>query len=194
MLEVADTTVILIAGKTESGKGTVVEHLEHLFKHTNPTKFNVIRCSLSTYIRETLKNDFYWDGEDTPESRKAMAEMYRIGTEFYPYHMARRVWERDILPNLGRVKKNVILVESFREKVNYTYFNNLRMEKQIKDLFTLRVNRPEHESTQKLTNHVSEIDLDIWNFDYNIQNNSTIEELKEKVLVSYLYFLHFINK
>ena len=79
------TVLILISGKSESGKGTVAEELTKFF--SEDIRDNVIRCSLSTYVRTIAKQDFYWDGIDTPESRKFMAELYRVGTEFYPYHI-----------------------------------------------------------------------------------------------------------
>lgn len=170
--------IILISGKSNSGKGTVAKILEEDIKNKN---INVIRCSLSTYIREITKNDFYWDGVDTLESRKFMAEVYRIGTEFYPYHMARRVWERDIEPYANN--NSIVIVESFREKVNYDYFNKLLKENIIDSIITIRVTRPYFNAINDeiMENHVSESDLDDFLFDYHIDNNNTVEELNIKV-------------
>ena len=197
------TIVIMISGKSESGKGTVATEIENILKEHQ--EYNVIRCSLSTYIRDIARRDFYWDGIDTPESRKFMAETYRVGTEFYPYHMARRVWERDIEPkllhtkeivtNLGyhqgivrtgsafiKVNKNVAIVESFREKVNYDFFKTLLDTQEIDKLTTLRVIRPEYESTAKnISNHVSEVDLDDFPFDFTIINDKGVAELQEEI-------------
>jgi len=190
-----EKVVIMIHGKSEHGKGTVAEILERRLKDIK--EFNVIRCSLSTWIRETMKKDFYWDGIDTPESRKCMAEIYRVGTEFYPYHMARRVWERDIklkvihaisirkggcTVGLQEIEKNIIIVESLREKVNYDFFEMLLKEGSIDDLITVSVERPGYESTQKLTNHVSEVDLDDFIFDYLIVNDGSLEDLENKTV------------
>lgn len=195
--------VIMISGKSESGKGTVAIEIENILKQRQD--YNVIRCSLSTYIRDLAWRDFYWDGVDSPESRKFMAEVYRIGTEFYPYHMARRVWERDIQPkilrtkeivtNLGyhqgivrtgsafiKVNKNVAIIESFREKVNYDFFKALLDANEINKLVTLRVIRPGYESTAKnISKHVSEIDLDDFSFDFTVENAGSVDELLEKV-------------
>lgn len=184
----SSTIVILVSGKSESGKGTVAEELERLLKMY--PEFNVIRCSLSTYIRDVAKKDFYWNGIDTPESRKFMAEVSRIGTEFYPYHMARRVWERDIERNLLRayidkesgktveITHNIAIVESFRELVNYNYFKLLQGEGKIADIRTIRVHRPDYTSTANaISNHISESDLDDFEFDYHILNKSSVEKL-----------------
>ena len=169
--------IILISGKSHSGKGSVAETIENNLKTKNK---HVIRCSLSTYIRNIARNDFYWNGVDTLESRKFMAEVYRIGTEFYPYHMARRVWDRDIKPYA--LYNTIAIVESFREKVNYDYFEILLNKNIIDDIITIRINRPEFNDIQneEMENHVSESDLDDFIFDYYIDNNSTIEELKIK--------------
>jgi len=170
--------VILISGKSNAGKGEVAIKLENLFKSQNK---HVIRCSLSTYIRQIAKKDFYWNGIDTLESRKFMAEVYRVGTVFYPHHMARRVWERDIEPFVN--KDTIAIVESFREKVNYDYFDFLLQFKHIDKLTTIRVERPNFNAIQneEMENHVSESDLDNFEFDYVIENSGTVEELDEKL-------------
>jgi len=170
--------IILISGKSNTGKGTVAKIIEQILKSQNK---HTIRCSLSTYIRNVAKEDYYWDGIDTLESRKFMAESYRIGTEFYPYHMARRVWERDIKPFAN--KYTIAIVESFREKVNYDYFCNLLDEGIINNITTIRVVRPYFNAIKDrdMENHVSESDVDNFNFDYVIKNSGTVEELYEKL-------------
>jgi len=170
--------IILIGVKSNSGKGTTAIKLEQLLRNKGE---HVIRCSLSTYIRELAKDDFYWNGIDTLESRIFMGEVYRIGTDFYPYHMARRVWERDILPYVN--KDTIAIVESFREKVNYDYFDMLLKENIINKITTIKVVRPNFNAIQNEDHekHVSESDLDDFVFDYVIENSGTIEELDEKL-------------
>ena len=170
--------ILLISGKSNTGKGTVAEIIEQILKSQNK---HVIRCSLSTYIRNVAKEDYYWDGVDILESRKFMAESYRIGTEFYPYHMARRVWEKDIKPYAN--KNTIVIVESFREKVNYDYFCSLLDEGLIDNITTIRVVRPFFNAIKdrELENHVSESDVDNFNFDYVIKNSGTVKELYEKL-------------
>lgn len=171
------TTIIMISGKAHSGKGSFADKLVQILKQSNK---NIIRCSLSTYIRDITKNDFFWDGIDTTEARKFMGEVYRLGTELiYPYHMARRVWERDILPNLK--EDNIVIIESLREKNNLDYFQQLKEQGLINEIATVRVTRPNYsdikESQQK---HVSETDMDNYKFDYYIYNDSTIDNLYNK--------------
>lgn len=170
--------IILVSGKSHSGKGTASEKIEQILKNQNK---HVIRCSLSTYIRQIAKTDFYWNGIDTLESRIFMSEVYRIGTNFYPYHMARRVWERDIQPYAN--KDTIAIIESFREKVNYDYFVELFKQRIIDDILTIRIIRPKFDDIkdEKQKQHVSETDLDNFNFDYVVENNGTIEELEEKL-------------
>lgn len=143
---------------------------------------HIIRCSLSTYIREIAKKDFYWDGIDTLESRKLMGEIYRIGTEFYPYHMSRRVWERDIQP-YAKVN-SIVIVESFREKVNYDFFTLLKTIGYIKKIITIRVIRPNFNDilNKAWEKHVSESDLDNFEFDKVIINDGTIGDLGLKIM------------
>lgn len=174
------TNILLLSGKSGNGKGTAASIIREKLKMNS--NLNVIQCSLSTYIRQITKDDFYWDGIDTPESRKFMAETYRVGTEFYSYHMMRRVWERDIQPNLVEDKINIAIVESFRELVNYDYCLILKNEKKISDISTIRIERPEYDVAGKeLKTHVSEVDLDNFDFDWTIINDKGIVELKEKI-------------
>lgn len=173
------TTIIMVGGKSHSGKGTFSQNLEKLLKQTDK---NIIRCSLSTYIRDITKNDFYWNGKDTTEARQFMGEVYRLATELiYPYHMARRVWERDILPNLK--DDNIVIIESLREKNNLDYFQQLKEQGLINKIVTIKVIRPDYsdikESQQK---HVSETDLDNYEFDHYIYNDGTIEDLHIKAI------------
>lgn len=170
--------IILVSGKSHSGKGTSSEIIEQILKNQNK---HVIRCSLSTYIRQIAKDDFYWDGIDTLESRIFMSEVYRVGTDFYPYHMARRVWERDIQPYANR--DTIVVVESFREKVNYDYFKMLLEQEIINNILTIRIIRPKFDDIkdEKHKQHVSESDLDDFDFDYVVENDGTVEELDIKL-------------
>ena len=170
--------IILVSGKSNSGKGVVSRKIKELLD--DQEKYTIL-CSLSTYIRDVAKEDYFWDGIDTLKSRKFMAESYRVGTEFYPYHMARRVWERDILPYSSTYK--IAIVESFREKVNYDYFKILLDEGLINKITTIRVERPDFNAIKNKEHekHVSEVDLDDFKFDYVIENSGTVEELDEKL-------------
>ena len=189
-----NNTIFLISGKSNSGKGEVSCRLEELFKADNS---NVIRCSLSTYIRDILQNDFYWDGHsDMINARKFMAETYSLGSVIYPYHMARRVWERDIMPNLNN-NENFIIVESFRELQNYEYFKLLQDDNLVSKIITIRVTRPNFSVVdEELSEHVSEVDLDDFDFNYNIVNGGNIKQLYEKVDEVYknLKMIEFYNQ
>lgn len=152
-------SIIMISGKSSTGKGTIAEELENRFIDMD---YFVLRVSLSTYIREITKNDFFWDGKDTVESRKFMAEVYRLGTELiYVYHMARRIWEWEIADFLSfhPYDKKLVIVESFREPQNWEFFDILQKEDKIDKLLTVRVVRPgadDATTDEELKEHVSE--------------------------------------
>lgn len=169
----------MISGKAHNGKSEFAKELEKLL---NQTDKNIIRCSLSTYIRDITKNDFFWNGEDTSEARRFMGEVYRLGTELiYPYHMARRVWERDIIPNLK--EDNIVIIESLREKNNLDYFIDLKNQGLINEVITVKVIRPGYSDIDKTQQkHISETDMDNYKFDYYIYNDETINELYYKAV------------
>ena len=172
--------LILVGGKSHSGKGTFSENLETILLNKR-LNLNVIRCSLSTYIRKITKEDFYWDGNDSSEVRNFMGEVYRLGTKIYPYHMARRVWERDIVPSLTD-SFNIIIIESFRELNNYIYFKELEEKKLIDKIITINIERPNfNDITKDMQKHISETDLDNFAFDYTIVNDKNVSDLSNKI-------------
>lgn len=172
--------IIMISGKMHSGKGTFCTLLEE--ELNNRTDYNIIRCSLSDYIRKLVVDDFYYNGsQDSKECRDFMAIVYELGTKLYPYHKSRRVWERDILPNLKN-GKNIVIIESFRERNDIDYF--IKENTKWKKIKTIRINRTHKNYDMKdnhLSNHKSENDLDNYKFDYYIENNGTIDDLKQKI-------------
>jgi len=173
-------TVILISGKSNSGKGTVA----NLIMNNISDNYNKIQSSLSTYIRDILKNDFFCDNMNTDTAREFMGEVYRLGTKIYPYHMARRVWERDNKPFLNKNKDNILVIESFRELNNYIYFKELLNKKEIDKIITIRVERPNFNilKDENRVKHISEVDLDNFDFNYYIYNNNGINELNKKII------------
>jgi len=172
--------VIMIGGKSHNGKGAVADFI---IEHSNQN-LNKIQSSLSTYIRQIAKDDFFWDGNDTDEFREFAGEVYRLGTKLYPYHMSRRVWERDNLPFIDNSKDNLVVVESLREKQNYDYYKELLGNGNIDELITIRVVRPDFTDlkNKERLQHVSETDLDNFRFDYIIGNDSTLDSLKNKTI------------
>jgi len=173
--------VLMVHGKTHSGKGCFSELLEKKLKED--TTKNIIRCSLSTFVRKLAKEDFFYEGDmDSPECRNFMAKVYEYGTKLYPYHKARRMWERDVVPLLDWRKQNIVIVESFREQNDIVYFEMLRNDMYINNISTLKIERPNFEmKNYVVASHISENDLDNYNFQYHILNDGNINDLNVKV-------------
>lgn len=180
------TTIILISGKSNNGKSMVADTLYSKLteKAINTNKYRIIRSSLSTYVRDLLKNDFFFNEDDNDITRNFMQQVMELGTKVYPYHMARRVWERDNKPYLCPSLHNMVIVESFRELNNYVYYNELLKIDEITEIVTIRVNRPDFSvlKNDKLKTHVSETDLDSFEFNYTIENDGTLQELGLKTI------------
>lgn len=186
--------VIMVGGKTGTGKGTASYSLYESFRKMQGVGAACV--SLSSYIRNILANDFYYNEAvvSDNDARIFMAESYRLGTKIYPYHMMRRVWERDVLPfwyecKFNKLDRCVIIVESFRELNNYEFLDKILDKKlpQEFSLTTLRVNRDDslvsgfNERDKFLKEHISETDLDDFEFDFEIYNNQSCLYLDEKL-------------
>lgn len=180
-------TIIMISGKSNSGKGTVADGLKSYLEQIKSYNGRILKCSLSACIRTIARDYFFWDGIDTVNSRKFMAETYRLATELLDYyHMARGVWIRDILPFVARCPyhETLIIIESFREIQNWEFFQKLKDDGYVKDVITIRVDRPgaDVETVDgDLKQHVSEVDLDDFEFDFYCDNSGTLEELPWRI-------------
>lgn len=177
-----NTNIILIHGKTHSGKGAFSEILAQELKEKHST-LNIIHCSLSSYIRNLVK-DFYYEGDmDSPECREFMAKVYEYGSNLYPYHKSRRVWDKDIFPNLSITKNNLVIVESFREKNDIKYFEILQEQGLVNNIITLKIVRPQFKMKDYINaKHKSENDLNDFEFMYEILNDGSLNDLRNKVI------------
>jgi len=162
--------IILISGKARSGKDTVARILESKLSNTLITP-------LADYVKFVCQKYFGWNGIKDKNGREILQ---KIGTDII----------RKENPDFWTI---IISELHFALRNEFDYFivsdnrfpNEIEQEKIIfgNKVITLKIERPNYKSilTEEQKNHISEIALDDFEFDYIIINDGTIEDLEKKV-------------
>lgn len=164
--------IICISAKARHGKDTVAE----LLKESLENKGNkVLITHFADLLKYICKTFFGWNGEKDEKGRTLLQYIGTdvIGTKRPGY------WVMFI----------VDLLRLFENEWDYVIIPDCRypievntMEKNFETIL-LRVERPNFDNglTEAQKNHPSEVDMDNYNFDYLIYNDSDIKSLKAKV-------------
>lgn len=131
------------------------------------------------------------EGEKTARRMTVREFLQSLGTEAIRYGLHPNAWVNALFvdyldeynPVQGKIQSNWIITD--------VRFRNEAEAVQIREGVVIRVNKEDNENPFKNIKtriHVSERQLDNWNFDYVIDNNGTIEELIEKVRKMLIHF------
>lgn len=167
--------LILISGKARHGKDQLSQYIIEQFKLENK---KVIQFAYGDYLKEIAERYFGWNGEKDEQGRQLIQY---IGTDL--------VRKKLNMPNFW-VNHIVNLVRIIEDLYDYVIITDCRFPNEIKipkDIFkdnaiSIRVHRNDFKSplTREQQSHLSEIALDDYAFDYYIDNNSTLQDLKYK--------------
>lgn len=164
--------VILIGGKARSGKDTIadfmIEDLEKMGK--KPCKIQI-----GQYIKYYATRYFGWDGREETKPRTLLQE---LGTE-----VIRKKIDPDF--HIDRLIQDIRVLSHFYDTF---IVSDVRMPNEIEkpksifeDVVTIKMLRPSLELDSKQKQHSTETALDNYNnFDYIVDNNSTLEDLQIK--------------
>lgn len=166
--------IYIMAGKARNGKDTVSAMLDEIY--TKKGK-KVIKVSYGVYPKKYGKFLCNWDGNDETKPRTELQKISVESRKINPNYVVRRV-EEDI--NILSDYCDIIIITDARMKEEIYNIKN-----KFKNAISIKVERPNFESplTEEEKNHIIETALDNYDkYDYVIKNNSTIENLKQKVL------------
>ena len=169
--------IIIVSGKARHGKDTICGYIKDYCDEHNLKSVNL---AYGSYIKEYTKKITGWDGsEETKEQVRPILQ--QIGTEIV----------RDTIDNDFFVKRLCDDIKVYSYFFDVVTISDARMENELeipKQLFDnvilVNVKRENYESnlSTKEQKHRTEIGLDNYNnYDYKIINDSTLEELKNKV-------------
>jgi len=188
--------IIGISGKIGSGKGAVAEKLAEIFHSKNPVYYKIfahplkdIVAILIKYPLNTDKDNFFTDGirDYSQEDKNKFIPMYnmtigemtqKIGTEAMRNNFDPDVWTKAIFIDYDDEKNYIWIIPDCR-------FPNEIDAIKSRGGIIIRVNGDPakvNSNTKRDKTHISETALDNYKeFDYIIENNSTLEDLYAKI-------------
>ena len=166
--------VILIGGKARSGKDTLADFLtENLEKQGK----KVCKIQVGQYIKYYAMKYFGWNGEVETKPRDLLIE---LGTEIIrkkidpDFHIDRLIQDIKVLSYFY----DTFVVSDIRFPVEIE-----KPKKEFDNVTTIKMIRNSDELNDAQKSHVTETGLDSFNsFDYVIENEGSLEELKEKAM------------
>ncbi len=167
--------IFIIAGKARVGKDTTGGYIIDYLKENG---YSPIRMAYAKYLKMYAMDYFNWDGKEETKPRTLLQE---LGTEVIRIKMNK--------PNflVNRTCDDIKILSNYFDSF---VICDAREEKEItipKEVFerviSIRVNRDINVLTESQNKHFTETALDNFDkYDYVINNNGSLEELKAKVI------------
>ena len=154
-----EKNVIIINGTGGSGKDTFVEFCG---KFTN-----VVNISSVDKVKEAAKILVGWNGEKDEKSRKLLVDLKRLSIEYNNYP-SKYIWE----------KYNEFMESDARYLfIHIREIDEIIKTKKMLNAKTLLVKNPR---VELITSNDSDGNVYNYNYDYVIENDGTLDDLKEK--------------
>lgn len=170
-----DVKIFILCGKARSGKDTISEFIKNYFEKKGK---KAIITAYAFYIKEYAKKIFDWDGNDETKPRDLLNS---IGTDVV----------RKNIDEMFFIKRTIEDIEVFSYFSDVIIISDARFPSEItsikekfKNVYAIHVVRPNFDSglNSNQKTHVVETSLDNFDsYDYEITNDKTLDELKEKV-------------
>ena len=166
--------IFIVSGKARHGKDTTCSFIKELCEEKG---LKVINLAYGNYIKEYVKKITDWDGSEETKPRTLLQQ---LGTEVIRYQIDNEFFIKRIIDDIKVLSYfcDIITISDARlpeelDLVTKAYDNSVK----------IKIERPslESELTSKEQHHATEIGLNNYtNYDYIIQNDGSIEDLKEK--------------
>lgn len=174
-IEKRNPKIFIVSGKARHGKDTTVLLLDKIYTEKGK---KILNLSYGSYIKEYAKKISNWDGKDETKPRELLQQ---LGTSVI----------RNNIDELFFVKRMLEDIEVYSYFFDVLTISDARVKPEVviprqkfKNVFNIRVVRPNFDNglTAEQQQHITEVDLDDYNdYDYYLVNDSTLEELSNKV-------------
>ena len=173
IMEKKKTIIFVIYGKARSGKNTVSNYIKEYYNKNNLKTIDLMYAeSIKNYTKKILN----WDGL---EETKPRTFLQQLGTE--------------IIRN--KIDNNFFINRMLQDIEVYSYFfdviviTDARLKEEIEvpynkyeKVIRIKIERNKSDLTEKQKQHITETALnDYEKYDYKIENNGTLEQLRNKV-------------
>lgn len=175
--------IILINGVSGSGKNTVAEMIEDIIEIKQKNK-NTYALGNADFVKEVARHLFNWDGIKDEKGKKLLIEITRGAYECDKYF-----WEKETNSKIEAVSikhshiTNFIITD-WRYLSTYEFFKS-----KYQHIITINIQRDNLKYNYSDTIKQDDNTLKDFDFDIVINNNGTLEELKEECIKKYDEYL-----
>ena len=172
--------IILISGKAGSGKDTAAEITRRILEEEYG------KCTLITHFGDPVKfvaeKFFDWNGKKDEAGRSLLQWIGEKGREF-----CKTFWVDIIIGMLNafRGQWDYVLIPDTRYLTEVQNMVSTPADAWTEDPITVRIEcqSPRREMTEEQKQHISEIDLDDYHFDWYINNDGNYAELETNIRI-----------
>lgn len=165
--------IIILSGKARSGKDKVADIITNYYKD-----LKVKKLSFAYYLKQYVKSISNWDGEEATKPRELLQN---IGIDLIKNKINNKLL-------INRVIEDIEVYSYFYDVIIITDARLIDEVEDIKNKYnviTIRINSSIDNNLSDIEkNHITEINLDNYKFDYVIENHydSKLDEKVKKIM------------
>lgn len=174
-MESRNPKIFIMCGKARAGKDTVASFIKDEYAKKD---IKVLNLQYSSYIKEYAKKISDWDGSEETKPRELLQ---KLGTDIIRKNIDDLFFVNKLIDDLKVYSYffDVITISDSRFKVEVDIPKD-----NFPNVLAVHIERPNFDNglTEEQKKHPTEVDLDDYDkYDYEIINDGTLEDLKEKV-------------
>ena len=167
--------IILIGGKANSGKDSTAEYIDEYYRSRG---LDVVNIQIAYYIKMYAKQIAKWDGDNETKPRQLLQD---LGTELIRKQIDEYFFIKRIIQDIDIYSRyfDIITISDGRLPEE---FASIKLA--FPETVTVHVTRPGYVShlTKDQKAHVTEALVDDIEYDYDIVNDGTLDDLQKKAI------------
>ena len=167
--------IILIGGKANSGKDSTAEYIDEYYRSRG---LDVVNIQIAFYIKMYAKEIAKWDGDNETKPRQLLQD---LGTELIRKQIDEYFFIKRIIQDIDIYSRyfDIITISDGRLPEE---FASIKLA--YPETVTVHVTRPGYVShlTKDQKAHVTEALVDDIDYDYEVVNDGTLDDLQKKAI------------